>query len=138
MSSGTQVDLNWAGQDGAVAPPAAAPAGPPSTKYLSDEEILGIEPAASEQRSGGNGREDQAQESTAAVARLFRGGESREAGDPAAVDSGSRDEGTFPGSKDPGYNVAVAEMPAWMVAAAAADPGHSGEAAQLWREHQEF
>jgi hypothetical protein len=25
-----------------------------------------------------------------------------------------------------------------MVAAAAADPGHSGEAAQLWREHQEF
>ena len=52
MSTGTQIDLDWAGVD---APPGAAqaPSRPsPSTaveaKYLTDEEILGIEGAGSD------------------------------------------------------------------------------------------
>src|SRR6478752_1947869 len=50
MSSGTQVDLDWAGIDagagGTTAPPAsdATDSGAGGTGYLTDEEILGIEP----------------------------------------------------------------------------------------------
>src|SRR5579864_2039991 len=106
MSSTTQVDMDWAGtesigQGWAGGSAAAVPVRPASTKYLSDEEILGIDPPSPKSGFGGQGpREDQAQDPTAAVARLFRGGESREVGDPAAVDRASGDEGMFPGSKD--------------------------------------
>ena len=49
MSSGTQVDLDWAGPDAAQGGAAASPAGAQETgavggAYLTDEEILGIEP----------------------------------------------------------------------------------------------
>src|ERR1700688_4814331 len=49
MSSGTQVDLDWAGTDaaqgGAATPPASLPnTGAARGAYLTDEEILGIEP----------------------------------------------------------------------------------------------
>ena len=48
MSSGTQVDMDWAGTDtgqgGAGAPPTSAPnSGAAGAAYLTDEEILGIE-----------------------------------------------------------------------------------------------
>jgi hypothetical protein len=140
MSSGTRVDLDWAGT-GSASPNdgqlggAGAPSAPtplkPAAKYLTDEEILGIDPSSPEQARG----------ETDAVARLFRGGESRSADDSAAADRASQREETNPGSKDPGYNgrggLTDAAMPAWM-AAAAADPRHSAEASELWREHQEF
>src|SRR5258708_4334042 len=50
MSSGAQIDMDWAGIDGAAggaaAPPAsgASGAGATAEKYLTDEEILGIDP----------------------------------------------------------------------------------------------
>ncbi len=49
MGSGTQVDLDWAGADAAQGGVAAPPASGPNTgaaggAYLTDEEILGIEP----------------------------------------------------------------------------------------------
>jgi len=127
MSSGAQVDLDWAGaesagQGGAAASPAVVSDGPARAKYLTDEEILGIDPPLPEQGSG-------------VVARLFRGGESGVVDGGAAADRASSGETNIPGSKDPGYsNATTAEMPAWM----AADPRHSAEAQELWREHQEF
>ena len=139
MSSGTQVDLDWAGTDspspdkgelgGAGASSAPAP-GKPAAKYLTDEEILGIEPSSPAQGSD-------------VVARLFRGGESgaEGGGDAAAVNRALSDGTNIPGSKDSGYSgrgdLTDAAMPGWM-AAAAADPRHSAEASELWREHQEF
>jgi hypothetical protein len=58
MNSGTQVDLDWAsgdgGQGGAAATLAAPPAGAGDREaYLTDEEILGIEPASSMGRADG-------------------------------------------------------------------------------------
>jgi hypothetical protein len=139
MAHGTQVDLDWAGtespspengQMGGAGASSAPAVGKPAAKYLTDEEILGIEPSSPAERSG-------------AVARLFRGGESGAVGDGEAVagNSAPSDKTSIPGPKDPGYNgrggLTDAAMPGWM-AAAAADPRHSAEASELWREHQEF
>jgi hypothetical protein len=50
MSSGAQIEMDWAGHDGATGGIAAPPssggngAGAGAEKYLTDEEILGIEP----------------------------------------------------------------------------------------------
>jgi hypothetical protein len=139
MSSGTQVDLDWAATDlllpdngplGGAGASSAPAAGKPAAKYLTDEEILGIEPSSPEQGAS-------------AVARVFRGGEPGAEGDgeAPAVNSASSDETSIRGSKDPGYSgrgdLTDAAMPGWM-ATAAADPRHSAEASELWREHQEF
>src|ERR1700733_3999750 len=56
MSGGTQVDLDWAGTEAgqATATSVPAPGGAAGERYLTDEEILGIEPvgaSADSQRS---------------------------------------------------------------------------------------
>jgi hypothetical protein len=129
MSSGTQVDLDWAGTDagqsGASAPPASASnTGATGGAYLTDEEILGIESHATNGGFGGGARQ--------------------------GTDGGASNDTQLGGITDVNRTVelrtdenpqaearATGGMPSWM-AAAAADPKHGGEAQQLWREHQEF
>ena len=118
MSSGTQVDM-----DSAVGGANSAAGG----TYLTDEEILGIDPPSLKTGFGGLGAPDN-------VA-------------PVAEDSGRGDGLTQShdqrvseqGSENPQTEIRATggAMPAWM-AAAAADPRHGGEARELWREHQEF
>lgn len=143
MSSGTQVDLDWAGIDAAqngagvslaltqegFAPknegPAMSTNDATGTAHLTDEEILGI----------ADGVE---------VPQRDSSGKTRPRNDKGegAVDASVQTDGSTsaqnPGSEDPSYSRAItADMPAWM-AAAAGDPQHGGEAQALWREHQEF
>jgi hypothetical protein len=110
MSSGTQVDLDWAGTDvvqGAAGAPAAGAVkdGAAGGAYLTDEEILGIESPSLAQQNGG-----------------------AEAGGAAVAGSAKSTQAEA---------CATGAMPSWMQAVAA-DPQHGGEAQQLWREHQEF
>ncbi len=130
MSIGAQVDLQWAASDAAQGGVAASPAIAPRTDeadagYLTDEEILGIEPV------GGN--------ASARHSVILSEAKNLSSIDRAGEDATKRDSS---GKDDPqndsvhGIN-ATAAMPPWM-AAAAADPTNAGEAAALWREHQEF
>jgi hypothetical protein len=135
MSSGTQIDLNWAGLD---APHGAAPA-PPATvpdatgfsagKSLSDEEILGIEPVGT-------------------VRSPNRYVIPSEARNPSSIgDSGDasaqRDSSGKSGPRNDNEKMiaageaSAASMPEWMQAAAT-DPAHGAEAQRLWQEHQAF
>jgi hypothetical protein len=130
MSSGTQVDLDWAGADaaqgGAGAPPASAPnSGATGAAYLTDEEILGIEPPSPAEASyGGQGRHGSDS--------IARNGTQQ---DDIAEAGGAAEAGA---AKNPQAEAcATGGMPSWMQALAA-DPKHGGEAQQLWREHQEF
>lgn len=126
MSSGTQVDMDWAGTDvaqgGAAAPPSSAPNTDAAGRaYLTDEEILGIDPPSPDGGFGGRARQ---------------AGESADAGqlrDSSGKDSPRNDD--FQASTA-GHG-ATAQMPEWM-RTLAADPKHGSEAQQLWREHQEF
>jgi hypothetical protein len=126
MSSGTQVDLVWAGtdavQDGAAAPPASTPnTGAAREAYLTDEEILGIDPPSANGGFGGRGNDNAA----------LSGAQQN-----AATRAGAPAEATA--AKNPQAEAcATGAMPEWM-ATLAADPKHGGEAQQLWREHQEF
>jgi hypothetical protein len=129
MSSGTQVDLDWAGTDvtqgaAGAAPPSAANSGAAGGAYLTDEEILGLEPPSPDSGYGGQGRHGSDS--------IVRNDTQR---DGTAGANGSVDAGGAKGTQAEAY--ATGEMPSWMVAAAA-DPQHGGEAQQLWREHQEF
>ncbi len=126
MSSGTQVDLDWAGTDAgrgtAGAPGASASTnGGTNAAYLTDEEILGIDPPSPDGGFGG-----------LATDRVGRA-EDRRDGDALVGDLGEAGEGQNPQAEAR----ATGGMPSWM-AAMAADPRHGGEAQQLWREHQEF
>jgi len=123
MSSGTQIDLTSpnGGNGGAAAPPASVPAGVGAGggAYLSDEEILGIEPPSPKDGYGGHDRQ----------------GENSSA--PFTQDGyGARADAAQPGTQvtQTGGN---GTMPAWMQSIAG-DPTHGPEAQQLWREHQEF
>jgi hypothetical protein len=126
MSSGAQVDLDWAGTDtgknAVAAPPAIAPT--TGAVYQTDEEILGIDPNHS--------------------APSHHTVIPSEARNLSSIDNGSADEEQRDSSgKDSPRNdnvheiSATAAMPEWM-RTVAADPKHQGEAQQLWREHQEF
>jgi hypothetical protein len=136
MSSGAQVDLDWAGTDVAAGEAGASPAdggaagvagvgaglgagargGTSDARYLTDEEILGITPV------GGNeaGRDSSGRDGAA----------NRE--DAALGDKGAQAEAYATEAGGPG-----GPMPSWM-AAAAADPRNGAEARALWSEHQEF
>jgi hypothetical protein len=130
MSSGTQVDLDWAGTDagqgGAGAPPASAPnTGAAGAAYLTDEEILGIEP------NSGTTHTNQPV--------IVSEGKNLSSIEGAGEDATKRDSSGKDGPQNDnirGINPSAA-MPSWM-AALAGDPKHGGEAQQLWREHQEF
>jgi hypothetical protein len=123
MSSGTQVDLDWAGTDAPQGGAAVLPASASNNgaAYLTDEEILGIESPSLAAGSSGGLRNDNAS----------RTGSLHD----AAEAGGAADAAT--GKTPQAEACATGEMPSWM-AAAAADPKHGGEAQQLWREHQEF
>src|ERR1700680_4004569 len=126
MSSGVQVDLDWAGADaaqgGAAAPPASAPStGAAGGAYLTDEEILGIESPSPNGGIGGLGNDNAP----------------RPGGQQNGVTeaSGPAEEGAAKTTQ--AEACATGAMPEWM-ATLAADPKHGAEAQQLWREHQEF
>ena len=175
MASGTQVDLDWAATDtaadgaerGAVTPLPAAPNAAVDVRYLSDEEILGIEPTApaapnnrfvipSEARSGFRTPVESTgllkPENLSSIdgvanpeAQRDSSGRNRPRND-AVQGLAAREESveadppqrTRREGQAPAANQAdAATMPEWMQAAAA-DPRHGGEAQQLWREHQEF
>ncbi len=123
--SGPQVELDWAGTDlgqgAAGAPAASAPSGGAAdASHLTDEEILGIESPSANGGVGGVGN--------GGAARI-----------PAQRDNASSDTavGRWADGNPQTEVSATGAMPPWM-AAAAADPQHGGEAATLWREHQEF
>jgi len=143
MSSGAQVDLDWAGTDvvegGSGGAATAAPGtGTADARYLSDEEILGITPA------GGNeaGRDSSG---TGGPRNDKSLGDGRGDSDRADGDGSLSGEGAAGGeSAALGHKGAQAEayatgaaMPGWMVAAAA-DAKNGAEARALWVEHQEF
>jgi hypothetical protein len=120
MSSGAQVELDWAGLDAQQSSAEAPPANAPDTSaaggaHLTDEEILGIEPVSG---IGNN--------------NIFRTSAQR---DDAAAGGG--EVGVDGAKLLQAETCATGEMPAWMQALAA-DPKHGGSAQQLWREHQEF
>jgi hypothetical protein len=130
MSSGAQVDLDWGGidvaQGGVATPPASAPStGVAGAAYLTDEEILGIEPVAVS-----------ATKSNAVIPSEARNLSSiDDVGNPGAErDSSGKDD---PRNDNVQGTAAGAQMPEWM-RTVAADPKNGGEAQQLWREHQEF
>src|ERR1017187_465109 len=112
MSSGSQVDLDWAGMDaGANGLPGAASAAENSASAIarmSDEEILGISPSETDANPGGEV-------------------------DAGAMAVGARHAVPLRSTE----SSAAPVMPAWMQAVAA-DPKHAGEATQLWQEHQAF
>jgi len=133
MSSGTQVDLDWAGADvrqgGAGATPAGAPnAGGASGAYLTDEEILGIEPVGSVAPTHSAVILSEAKN----LSSIDRTGEDATKRDSSGKDGPQNDsQGTF------AKRIANAQMPEWL-AALTGDPKTGPEAQQLWREHQEF
>ena len=117
MSSGAQVELDWTGMDaapGAAAPPStlgAIVAEPKPGAYLTDEEILGIDPPSPKGGYGGQARG------------------TPEMNTPRPADLGNTNPNAVAG--------AGLAMPEWMVAAAG-DPKHGAEAQRLWQEHQAF
>jgi hypothetical protein len=120
MSSGTQIDLDWTGIDaapgGAATPPASGAngTGAGAGAYLTDEEILGIDPPSPNNGYGGQARENTAES----------------VGARHAVPLQPTPQGETTGA-------AVQAMPEWMQAVAG-DPKHGAEAQQLWQEHQAF
>jgi hypothetical protein len=113
------VDLDWAGADvgqgGASAPPPSAPSiGGAGAAYLTDEEILGIDPPTLNVGFGAQARQ------------------AEESGDPGPQRDSSGKDG--PRNDNVQGTAASAQMPEWMQAV----PKNGGEAQQLWREHQEF
>src|SRR5882724_8555062 len=113
MSSGAQVELDWTEVDaapGGASTPLANGAGSGTGAYLTDEEILGLEPVGvgSKEHNRIAPQDDKAES----------------VGARHAVPLQPEAQGA------PG-------MPQWMVAAAG-DPKHGAEAQRLWQEHQAF
>jgi hypothetical protein len=137
MSSGTQVDLDWTGADAGQGGAGASPTSAPNTgaAYLTDEEILGIEPNSgtaptrqpvilSPDRAGVNPAKN--------LSSIEGAGE-----DATSRDSSGKDGPQNDNQDNAAGHGLSAQMPSWMQAVAS-DPKHGGEAQQLWREHQEF
>jgi hypothetical protein len=134
MSTGAQIEMDWAGLDaasgGSAAPPAngANGAGAAGEKYLTDEEILGIDPPSPKDGYGGQAREragNASKESTGDVAPV------------GARHSVPLQPANAPEASSAAQGQAAPTMPEWM-AAAAGDPRHGAEAQRLWQEHQAF
>jgi hypothetical protein len=137
MSSGAQIEMDWAGIDaapGAVAAPpvgGASGAGAAPEKYLTDEEILGIDPPSPKDGYGGQ-------------ARTLVGNAATQRSADQAPSVGARHAVPLQPTAQASEQVSSATqgqvastMPEWMVAAAG-DPTHGAEAQKLWQEHQEF
>ncbi len=139
MSSGTQIELDWTGIDaapgGAATPPTSGANGAEAGTgaYLTDEEILGLEPVGvgSKEQNHVVPQDDKAES----------------VGARHAVPLQPMAQGVRPVSGGPQVQPATASgglqvqpapaMPEWMQAAAG-DPKHGAEAQQLWQEHQAF
>src|SRR6266850_1196901 len=125
MSIGTQVELDWTEVDaapGGASTPLANGPGSGTGAYLTDEEILGLEPVgvASKEHNRVAPQDDKVES----------------VGARHAVPLQTEAQGARPFSS--GMEVQAAPvMPEWMVAAAG-DPKHGAEAQRLWREHQAF
>jgi hypothetical protein len=117
MSSGTQIELDWTGVDaaqgGAATPPPSGANGTGPGAHLTDEEILGLEPAGAPRQQ----RDSSVAPASQALPR----------NDAPAPHVGS----------DANTNQSSIAMPEWM-RSAAGDPKHGAEAQQLWQEHQAF
>jgi hypothetical protein len=153
MSSGAQIDMDWAGLDaasgGSVAPPAngANGAGAGAEKYLTDEEILGIEPVG----ESTSARRDVIPSGARNPSGNFGSGETQQrdssgkngprnddvAGAPRNGDAAGAPNSQDSQNRGASGNAAAPAMPEWM-AAAAGDPLHGAEAQKLWQEHQAF
>ena len=134
MSSGTQIELDWTGidaaQGGASAPPPSGADGARSGAgtYLTDEEILGIDPPSPKGGYGGQAHDRVGNAST------------QNAGGRAASVEARHAVPLQPTAQTPeraAQEQAAFAMPEWM-RAAAGDPKHGAEAQQLWQEHQAF
>src|ERR1700738_4399171 len=121
MSSGTQIEMDWTSlestPDRAAAPPGSAPngAGAGTGAFLTDEEILGMEPVGQTLLSVPEGASKAAE----------TGAKPADVADQNATQQNGQ------------ARVPVLPMPEWMVAAAG-DPKYGVEAQQLWQEHQAF
>ena len=150
MSSGTQPEMDWAvidvasGAEGAPASNGANGVGTAGREFLTDEEILGIDPVGesaatprdvipsvarnpSGNFAGGVTQERDSSGKTSPrndnVAGAPRNGDA--AGAPHSQNGGASETAT------------ATAMPDWM-AAAAGDAQHGAEAQRLWQEHQAF
>jgi len=131
MSSGTQVDLDWAGMDAGasgagvsssgVANGVAPGGGRVGTAGLSDEEILGISSSV----AGGLANDSDSELDGLATV----GARHAVPLQPEAANQASNASGLNP--------AAGGAMPAWLHALVG-DPKHGAEAQQLWQEHQAF
>jgi hypothetical protein len=151
MSSGAQTEMDWAGIDAAPGGVAANPAsgangaGAGAEKYLTDEEILGIEPVGQLTSTRGDVIPSGARNPSGGFAGAGdkQQRDSSGKGSPRNEDvaGGPRhgDVAPAPISQNGGVaeNAAANTMPEWM-AAAAGDPQHGAEAQRLWQEHQAF
>src|SRR6266853_6298990 len=128
MSSGTQAELNWTGIDAAPGGAATSPAsgaGSATGAYLTDEEILGIDPPSPKAGYGG-----QALDQTEHTSTDGAGNKNATVAARHTVPLQPTPQGDTAGAADQA-------MPKWMLAAAG-DPKHGAEAQQLWQEHQAF
>src|ERR1700730_4217032 len=131
MSSGTQIERDWTRADAAQSSSATAPpsgangAGAGAGAYLTDEEILGIDPPSPKGGHGGQGL-DHAGNTSARNA----GSEAPSVGARHPTPLQTTPQGETPGA-------AAQVMPEWMLEAAG-DPKHGAEAQKLWQEHQAF
>ena len=139
MSSGTQIDLDVpsadAGQGGAANPPpsGANGAGAGTKAYLTDEEILGLEPV---------GAPRQQRDSSARSVPRNDGASSDDRGPtPTDRDASASRQAETPRNDNRQGSAArqpnSESMPEWMQSLAG-DPKHEAEAQQLWQEHQAF
>ena len=123
MSSGTQVDVEWAGMDAVQGGAAEVPVNAPgasrgangagtSPSRMTEEEILGMDSPSPNDGFSGHPRAESASDGKPEGARH-----------------------AVPLQSDPASG--LADMPGWM-AAAANDPKHAAEARELWQEHQAF
>ncbi len=124
MSSGTQVDLDWAGTDvtqggNGVPPASVAQTDAAGAAYLTDEEILGIESIGSVASTHSTVILSEAKN----LSSIDRAG-----GDATKRDSSGKDGPQNDSQGTPAERIANSQMPEWM-AELAADPQHGGEAA---------
>jgi hypothetical protein len=145
MSSGTQIELDWTGIDatssGVATPPASGVNDPGSGAgtYLTDEEILGIEPPSPKGGYGGQGHSP-APDGFGGQARDRVGNPGTQSSGSSATSVGAQHAVPLQPAQAPeraSQEQAASAMPEWMLAAAG-DPKHGAEAQQLWQEHQAF
>ncbi len=144
MSTGAQIEADW----GALEVPAngvgaGETAGTPASgprKYVSDEEILGIDPPSPNGGYGGQARQEDASRRDSSSSSENHAGLARNDSGSNLGDAGIDSVGGV-GQGDHRDSRLATVMPEWL-RASVADPKHGADAArqaqQLWDEHQAF